>query len=137
MIPRLEDCNPGFEPTEYNIVIAAEDAERVTKGGIILTDKIADQQGLASMRGRLVAVSPLAFNFDNWPDHARKPEVGDEIIFAKYAGTLQEGFDGREYRLCKDKDVIAVVRAPVVEVGRIDTTGWVERSGIQTLVPAE
>jgi co-chaperonin GroES (HSP10) len=31
------------------------------------------------------------------------------VIFAKYAGTLIKGRDGKEFRICKDKDIAAVV----------------------------
>ena len=36
-IPELTDCNAGIKPSEYNVLIAPEDTEEVTAGGIILT----------------------------------------------------------------------------------------------------
>lgn len=109
LIPNLSDCNPGIAPVEYNVLIAPEEVETKTKGGIILADITKEAGDLASMRGCLVAVSPFAFNYDTWPIDTRKPEPGDAVIFGKYAGILIKGADGREYRLCKDKDVAAVL----------------------------
>lgn len=110
-IPTLEQCSPGIEPVEYNVLLAPEDTEEVTKGGIILTNSIKETNDLAASRGRLVALSPLAFTYSDWPTGSRKPEQGDAVVFAKYAGTLIKGADGREYRLCKDKDIAAVLTA--------------------------
>ena len=110
-IPDLKDCNPGFEPVEYNVLIAPEEVETKTAGGIILVDNTKETEQTAQVRGVLVAASPLAFNFDEWPENAPpRPKPGDHVIFAKYGGTIIKGDDGRDYRMCKDKDVCAVVR---------------------------
>jgi len=108
-IPSTTDLKPGISRlAEYNVLIAPEDTEEVTKGGIILATSIKDANDIATMRGRLVMVSPHAFNYAEWPD-GDMPRPGDPVIFAKYAGTLVKGADGREYRLCKDKDIAAVL----------------------------
>jgi len=108
-IPELNECDPGLAPTEYNVLIAPEVIEDRTAGGIFLPEQAKETDQLAQTRGRIVAVSPLAFNFDNWPDDARKPSVGDVVWYGRYAGTVIAGRDNREYRLCKDKDVGALV----------------------------
>lgn len=108
-IPSMSDLRPGMRPTEYNVLIAPEDTEEVTKGGIIIAAAIKENNDIATMRGRLVAVSPHAFSYtSNWGE-GEMPSPGDAVLFAKYAGTLVTGADGKEYRLCKDKDVAAVL----------------------------
>ena len=109
-IPSLNDCKPGLIPTEYNVLIAPEETETVTKGGIILTDDAKEKKDLAQVRGLLVAASPLAFNFDTFPEGYQPPQSGDVVVYAKYGGVLVTGDDGREYRILKDKDVCAIVR---------------------------
>ena len=109
-LPALADCAPGFDAVEFNVVVAVADAEKVSSGGIILPPDASEARQAASMRGRVVSVSPLAFNYDTWPEGSRKPQPGDEIVFAKYAGVLIEGEDKREYRIIKDRDVAAVYR---------------------------
>lgn len=108
LIPELSECKPGLFPVEYNVLIFPEPVEERV-GSIIRPSVTKDADEAAQTRGRLVAVSPLAFNFDNWPADARKPEPGDIVWYGKYAGVLVTGADKREYRMCKDKDVGAIV----------------------------
>lgn len=110
-IPSLSDCKPGFAPMEYNVVVRAEVIEEKTSGGIILTAQKKETDELAAMKGRLVAVSPLAFNYDAWPEGSQKPKPGDVVLYAKYGGVLITGEDGHEYRVLKDRDIAGVFAA--------------------------
>src|SRR5687768_13967679 len=101
-IPDLADCKPGIYPTEYNVLIAVAEFQERSSGGIILTARTQDQEQHAVTRGRLVAVSPLAFTFakpEEWGD-GRRPQPGDAVLTGRYAGEILEGKDGRKYRLC-------------------------------------
>lgn len=118
-IPPLIECDPGMEPVEYNVILApAEQPETIGKLGVILApDSSKEALGLAQQVGRLVACSPLAFNFDVWPAGSRRPQPGDIVWFARYAGGLFTGLDGREYRIFKDRDIGGVIeRAPALSV---------------------
>jgi len=103
--------NPsGIEPTEYKVLIEQDKVEEKTKGGIILPDEHKDRQQFAQVRGRIVAMSPFAFPYEkDWPDDT-KPQPGDRVMFAKFAGADVEGADGKTYRIANDKDVTAVLR---------------------------
>jgi len=109
-VPDMAECKPGIAAfCEYNVLIAPEEVETKTAGGIILPDAIGEQKQLAAQRGRLVMVGYQA-GAEIWPKAgAARPEVGDMIFYAKYAGTMITGADGREYRAVKDKDVIAII----------------------------
>lgn len=107
-VPKLEDCNPGFEPTEYNIVIAPAVIEEKV-GSIIMATETHDRLKDAAQLGRLVAVSPVAFNYERWPDGAGPPQVGDVVWFARFAGGTFDGVDGKTYRIVKDKDIAGVI----------------------------
>lgn len=98
----------GILPTEYKVLIAPVEVDQKTKGGIIIPDETKERDQYAQMRGVLVAVSPLAFTYDDWKD-AKPPKVGDEVLFAKYAGAVVDGKDGKKYRLTNDKDIAAVL----------------------------
>jgi len=39
-----------------------------------------------------------------------RPKPGDAVYFAKYAGILVTCRDGREARMCKDKDIMGIIR---------------------------
>lgn len=109
-IPSLNECNPGVRCSEFNVLVLPEVVEQKTAGGIILPDAVKDANGAAGQRGRLVNVSPVAFDFATFPE-GTAPTVGDVVLFAKYAGTIIRGLDGREFRVIKDRDVMAVETA--------------------------
>lgn len=110
-LPDLSDCKPGFDPVEYKVIVAPAEVAKASPGGILFVDETKDMDGLAEVWGRLVAASPLAFNFDVWPEDAPpRPKPGDTVLYGKYAGTMIKGDDGRDYRLMHDKDICAVKR---------------------------
>ncbi len=106
-IPSLSECNPGIRPSEFNVLVLPEVVEEKTAGGIILPGAAKDAKDAAGQRGRLVAISPVAFDYASFPEGS-KPVVGDVVLFAKFAGTLVTGLDGRDFRLMKDRDIMAV-----------------------------
>lgn len=101
----------GLVPCEYNVVIRMDPVEETTKGGIILPGNVTDRDKLAADEGVIVAASPLAFGYAEWPEGSRIPQVGDRILMAQFDGRIWER-DGVTYRLIKDKSVIAVVEQP-------------------------
>lgn len=107
MIPEMNDCAPGIKPTGFNVLLALAHQEgRI--GSIIIPDNISDRDRLAQVEGRLVGVSPAAFDFAHFPE-GTKPKEGDAVMFAKFAGVVVKGRDGKEYRLLLDKDITAVI----------------------------
>ncbi len=109
IIPTLENCEIDFYPVEYNVIICPESVEEKTRGGLILPESVKETEELAKSWGLLVAKSPLAFNYDEWPENADKPKPGDHVFYARYAGTMIE-HGGKQYRIMKDKDVALVRR---------------------------
>lgn len=101
----------GINPTEFNCLVLPDPVEEKTKGGIILTDAHRDADKHATVEGVLIAVSPLAFTYSDWPAERYKPKIGQKVIIARYGGNLFKGNDGLEYRLLKDKDILAVREA--------------------------
>jgi co-chaperonin GroES (HSP10) len=104
--------NSGLEPVEYKILIEPEDIgetdERIKSAkaaGIVMVEKTTEREAMAQVKGKLIAVGGNAF--EDWL--GRVPQVGDTVYFAKYAGYVVKGKDGKERRLCNDKDVAAVV----------------------------
>lgn len=100
----------GIHPTEYKVLIRPKAVEEKTKGGIIMPDATKERDQYAQIEGVLVAVSPLAFTYDDkWPEGYALPKIGDRVLYAKYAGTDVEGSDGVKYRLVNDRDIGAVL----------------------------
>lgn len=104
--------NSGLRPMEFNVVVQPDPVEEVTKGGIIIPTTKTDRDKLAVEEGTLVAVSPHAFTYADWPEGAEPPKVGDRVVFARYAGALHTR-DGVDYRVIKDKDIVAVVEPQI------------------------
>lgn len=124
LVPLLAECNPGIAPTEYNVVIApARAATTVGKLGLLVApDEVKESTAMAMQVGRIISMSPIAFNYDHWPSPDDKPKIGQLVWFARYAGALFEGIDGEEYRIVKDKDIGATINEdrPTITVTRTD-----------------
>lgn len=102
----------GMQPVEYKILIAPEDVaetdERIKSAkaaGIVMVDKTTEREAMAQVKGTLIAVGGNAF--EDWAGTV--PQVGDVVWFAKYAGYMVKGDDGKEYRLANDKDCSAII----------------------------
>lgn len=95
----------GMQPVEFKVLIAPEDVEKTTASGIVLATATTEKEKMKQVKGRLIAIGGNAFQ--DW--EGKLPEVGDNVYFAKYAGYVIEGVDGKEYRLANDKDIAAVL----------------------------
>ena len=98
----------GLRPMEFNVVVEMDPTETTTKGGIILVQTITDREKLATEEGTLVALSPHAFTYAEWPADETPPAVGDRVLIARYAGAIHERCE-RTFRILKDKDIVAVI----------------------------
>lgn len=101
----------GINPCEFNVLVLPDPVEQKTKGGLILSDETMDRHKHAGTFGTLVALAPLAFNADIWPENKPRPEPGTRVLVAKHAGTFCVAPDGVEYRVVKDRDIVAVMEA--------------------------
>ena len=104
----------GLQPVEFNVIVRMKPTEETTAGGIILPTSKTERDELAEDEGTLVAVSPHAFSYAEWPDGVAPPQVGDQVIIAQYQGRIWKpgGDKGPTYRIIKDKDVVAVIEPP-------------------------
>jgi len=101
--------NSGILPMEYNVLVKPTDVEKSTKGGVILPDSTVEKEQFGRMEGTLVAVSPMAFKFSDWPEGARGPQVGDTVVFSRYQATELQGRDGGKYWLMKDQSIAGIM----------------------------
>lgn len=113
----------GILPYEFNCVVKPETvSDRIRKTlpdgrtiEILKPIEVVDKEQIAATRGILVAVSPVAFTYERWPEGCRIPQPGDRVIFAKYAGMRVKGKDSKDddendyYLVVKDKDIAAVL----------------------------
>jgi co-chaperonin GroES (HSP10) len=107
-IPKLEECAPGVAAVGFRIIVAVEPVASKTAGGLHLPDSMVDKGKLVQVRGRIVSVGSVAFDFARFPE-GTAPKVGDAVMFAKLAGFMFDGTDGKEYRVLHDQDISAVI----------------------------
>lgn len=103
-----------FRPTENKVLVLPDPVEEVTKGGIIKPTASVTSEEWATTTGRIVAVSPLAFNYaspEEWEaSGGAPPKAGQRIIYAKYAGLrVKSKRDGNDYVVLNDKDVCMTI----------------------------
>lgn len=98
--------NPsGISPVEFKVLVDPQEIEEKTASGIVLAPQVTEREKQKQVRGKLVAVGGNAFQ--DWTDPI--PQVGNTICFAKFAGLVMPGGDGKEYRLINDKDITAII----------------------------
>ena len=93
-----------IKPLADRVVVKAVEAEEKTKGGLILTASAQEKPQIAEV----VAIGPGARD-DKGELIPMEVAVGDKVIAAKYAGT-EVKFDGVEYTIVKQSDILAVVK---------------------------
>ncbi len=105
----------GISPTEYNVLIKKDSGpEKI--GGVYLPDSTKDRKETMGMKGRIVAVSPLAFTYERWPEGEAKPQPGQLVLITKASGVEVEGNDGEKYWLVNDKNIMATVEDPFADL---------------------
>ena len=93
----------ALQPLADRVVARPLEREAMTKSGIMLPDTATEKP----MRGTVVATGEGRRNEKG----ARVPldvQVGDEILFAKYAGT-EFKVEGDDLLIVSQKDILAVV----------------------------
>lgn len=99
----------GIHPTEFKVLILPNKVEEKI-GSLYVPESTKETEKFATIEGRIIAVSRLAFTYataEEWGD--AKPQPGNRVIFAKYAGVRHKAKDGQEYLLVNDKDCLAIL----------------------------
>ncbi len=89
-------------PLEDRVVVKPGESEEVTKSGIVIPDTAKEKP----QEGEVIAVGP-----GRWEEGKRIPvdvQVGDRVIFSKYAGT-EVKIEGEEYLILSARDILAKV----------------------------
>ncbi|MCM8745178.1 co-chaperone GroES [Thermomicrobium sp. CFH 73360] len=92
-----------IRPLGDRVVVKPIQREEVTKSGIVLPDTAKEKP----QRGQVVAVGPGRMT-DDGKRLPMEVKVGDEVLFAKYAGTELK-IDEEEYLILSEKDILAIL----------------------------
>lgn len=90
-----------MEPLADRVVIRPTEKEEITKGGIILPDTVKEKP----QDGLVVAVGPGKLA-DDGKRVKLEVKVGDNVIYAKYAGT-EIKVDDEELIVVRESDILA------------------------------
>lgn len=92
-----------LRPLGDRVVVKALAREAVTKSGIVLPDTAKEKP----QEGEILAVGSGKVQ-DNGKRTTLEVQVGQRVLFAKYAGT-EVKIDGEEYLILRESDIMGVV----------------------------
>lgn len=92
----------NIKPLGDRVVIKKLEAEEKTKSGIVLPGSAKEQPQMAEV----MAVGPGGVV--DGKEIKMEVKTGDQVIFAKYAGT-EIKYDGVEYIILSQRDILAIV----------------------------
>jgi chaperonin GroES len=94
-----------LQPLGDRVVVKPSDREEVSRGGIVLPDTAKEKP----QRGTIIAAGQGRRD-DDGKRVAMDVKVGDEVLFAKYAGT-EFKLEDDDLLILSEKDILAVVSA--------------------------
>src|SRR5579872_6691539 len=92
-----------LRPLGDRLIVKALARETVTKSGIVLPDTAKEKP----QEGEVLAVGSGKV-LDNGKRTTLEVQVGQRVLFAKYAGT-EVKMDGEEYLILRESDVMGIV----------------------------
>ncbi|WP_455205188.1 co-chaperone GroES [Kaarinaea lacus] len=92
-----------IRPLNDRLLVKRMASETTSSGGIVIPDSAQEKP----IMGEVIAVGNGKI-LDNGETRKLDVAVGDKILFGKYSGTDVK-FDGEEYLMMKEEDVMAVL----------------------------
>ena len=95
------------KPSGFRILIKSREILEKTKGGIILTDDTKDLAKHACVVSQVVSMGDECYH----DKETKWCKIGDWVLTGKYIG-LKFRYEGQEYAMINDDEVLAVVPNP-------------------------
>ena len=92
-----------IRPLSDRVVIRPAHKEEMSAAGVILPDTAKEKP----QKGTIVAAGPGRV-LDDGTRQVLEVTVGEEVLYAKYAGT-EVKLEGEEYLILSEKDILAIV----------------------------
>tara|TARA_R100000081_G_C4801819_1_gene164703 strand:- start:57 stop:455 length:399 start_codon:yes stop_codon:yes gene_type:complete len=104
-------------PMNWKVLIQPNDIKAETKGGILLPDKVKENEQILTAHGTVCAIGELAYRErdtgEKWKQEV-VPQVGDKVTYGKYAGQ-KIVVNNVRFLLLNDDEITAIL-PPEVEV---------------------
>ncbi len=94
-----------LRPLADRVVIKPVEREEMTKSGIVLPDTVKEKP----QEGIIEAVGKGRYNERTGERIKLDVEVGDRVMYAKYAGS-EVKIDDEDYLILSEKDILAIVQ---------------------------
>ena len=92
-----------LRPLGDRVVVKAMARETVTRSGIVLPDTAKEKP----QEGEILAVGPGKV-LDNGKRTDLEVQVGQRVLFARYAGT-EVKIEGEDYLILRESDIVGIV----------------------------
>lgn len=99
----MANANGKITPLGDRVVVRPVAREEMTKSGIVLPDTAREK----SQRGEVIAAGPGRLS-DEGERIPMEVKAGDQVLYAKYAGT-EFKLDDEELLILNEKDILAKV----------------------------
>ncbi len=93
----------ALRPLGDRVVVKATARETVTRSGIVLPDTAKEKP----QEGEILAVGPGKV-LDNGKRTDLEVQVGQRVLFARYAGT-EIKIEGEDYLILRESDIVGIV----------------------------
>ena len=93
----------SLRPLGDRVVVKPKPKDETTSSGIVLPDTASDKP----QEGSVVSVGPGRV-LDNGKRLEMEVKAGDEVLFAKYAGS-EVKLDSEDYLVIRENDLLAIV----------------------------
>lgn len=87
-----------IKPLADRVLVEPKEAETKTASGLYIPDTAKEKP----QEGKVIAAGP------GKKDEPMEVEVGDEVIYGKYAGT-EVTVEGKKYLIVKQSDILAIL----------------------------
>jgi chaperonin GroES len=94
-----------LKPLGDRVVLEPFSEEKKSKGGIFLPETASKER---PEQGKVIAVGPGKFDEDGEKRIPMGVKKGDIVLFTKY-GPNEVKIDGKEYLICKEEDILAIL----------------------------
>jgi chaperonin GroES len=99
-----KEARVRLRPLDDRIVVEPLEEEDKTAGGILLPDTAKQKP----QRGKVLAVGP-GKQRDNGERIQVSVNVGDEVVYGRYAGSDVEMEGGRQFKIMREGDILAKI----------------------------
>ncbi len=93
----------NIRPLHDRVIVKRMEEERTSAGGIVIPDSATEKP----VRGEILAVGN-GKKLDDGTVLKMDVQIGDKILFGKYAGT-EVKVDGEELLVMREEDIVAVI----------------------------